>query len=162
MVESHFCCCHFWRENSNVCYNRALQPIKIRLRHFLDFLMNLIVLGVPGIVIRLWSYVQHRVFKNCKYHLTVLQNNQKSLILIFNLCSALLLQTFEFSRQKMAASKMWFYQSICSSFGFDLRYEPRICIENSARYIASKWLHSFLVDPVVRFLSDFPPLWNRA
>ena len=50
---------------------------------------------------------------------------------------------------KMAASKMWFYQSICSSFGFDLRYEPRICIENSALYIASKWLHSFLVDPVV-------------
>ena len=43
---------------------------------------------------------------------------------------------------------MWFYQSICSSFGFDLRYEPRICIENSALYIASKWLHSFLVDPV--------------
>ena len=29
-----------------------------------------------------------------------------------------------------------------------MRYEPRICIENSALYIASKWLHSFLVDPV--------------
>ena len=49
---------------------------------------------------------------------------------------------------KMAAAKMWFYQSICSSFGFNLRYELRKCIENSALCIASKWLHSFLVDPV--------------
>ena len=42
---------------------------------------------------------------------------------------------------KMAASKMWFYQSICPSFGFTLRYYPMKCIENSALDIASKSGH---------------------
>ena len=45
LVESHLWWCHFWRENSNVCYNSALQTVKIQMRHFL---VNLIVKGVPG------------------------------------------------------------------------------------------------------------------
>ena len=36
---------------------------------------------------------------------------------------------------------MWFYQSICPSFGFNLRYYPMKCIENSALDIASKSGH---------------------
>ena len=33
-LESHLWCCHFWRENSNVCYNSLLQTIRIQMRHF--------------------------------------------------------------------------------------------------------------------------------
>ena len=34
LVESHFWCCHFWRENSNICYYSVVQTIRIQTRHF--------------------------------------------------------------------------------------------------------------------------------
>ena len=119
LVESHFWCCHFWRENSNICYNRALQTIKSKWDLFYVFEI-------------LWNY-SYNFWKICLLHSfkvaslslgqshSVSKSSKMSHMDFYCLKHAIVANIWIFA-QKMAASKMWFYQSICSFFGFILRY----------------------------------------
>ena len=147
LAESHFWCCHFWRENSNVCYSSAWGNKNLNETFFLWIWL----LRVSQAKLCDFEDMYKAEFsKNCKYHLTVVQNYQNMSHFDFHCLRRAIVAHIWIFAPKMTAPKMWFYQSICASFGFNLRYEPRKCIENCALYIAPKWWQSFLTDPVNR------------
>ena len=138
LVESHFWCSHFWRENSKICYNTALQTAKFQMRRFLIVLKHFEIVHTNFEDSTL--YIASKTYplaRNTLYNIKVYQMHHLE---FYSLKHGMVGNIWIFA-PKMAASKMWFYQSICPSFGFTLRYYPMKCIENSALDIASKSGH---------------------
>ena len=107
LVESHFWCSHFWRENSKICYNTALQTAKFQMRRFLIVLKHFEI--VHTIFEDFTLYIVSKTYplaRNTLYNLKVYQMHH----LEFYSLKHGMVGNIWICAPKMAASKMWFYQ----------------------------------------------------